>query len=375
MLFRLAKKCFTASLILSTAGSAACHETGPPARTANLQPQVRAIYGGIPGEGVDGYSLADKGVNAVFIGSGSINEQRVEWVKEQGAKIYAEFNTLHHAKYLEDHPDAAPVGLDGKISPPPHGWQGICPTHPDYRSDRMQAFRNLARNFELDGVWLDYHHSHASWEREVPVMPDTCFCQRCLQQFSADTLIQLPETSEEATKFIVSNHELQWTSWRCDLFTDWVKEFRSILDEERPGALLGTFHNPWSDEDFDGARIKKLAIDLKAQAAYIDVFSPMPYHARFGHSDDLGWIGERIAWLGDYLGVEGESGEKTRIWPIVQLSDWGEKISENDVSEIVELGARSPATGVIIFAWGSLKDQPAKVDELWRIFRQLAQDF
>ena len=34
---------------------------------------------------------------------------------------------------------------------------------------------------------------------------------------------------------------------------DWVREFRAILDRERPGALLGTFHCPWSEEEHSHA--------------------------------------------------------------------------------------------------------------------------
>ena len=150
--------------------------------------------------------------------------------------------------------------------------------------------------------------------------------------------------------------------------------FREIVDEERPSALLGTFHNPWSDEVYEGARIHKLAIDLRAQAKYIDVFSPMPYHARFGHAENLDWISERVSWLGDYLNVTGASGEKIRIWPIVQLSDWGKPVLERDIPAILEAGSRSPATGVIVFAWGSLKEQPEKVDALWKVFQRMAKE-
>jgi hypothetical protein len=319
--------------------------------------------------------LEDFAVNAVFVGSGSVTEERVRWVHGQGARIFAEFNTLHRADYLKDHPDAAPIGPDGKISPPPHGWQGICPTHPDYRRERMESFRSLLRSYQLDGVWLDYHHSHASWERDEPAMPDTCFCRRCIRRFSSDLSLELPENEElgELGTRILSDYESQWTRWRCDLFTDWVREFRAIVDEERPEALLGTFHNPWSDDDYRGARITKLAIDLKAQAAYIDVFSPMPYHARFGHSTDLDWISERVKWLGDYLDVKGLDGEDLQIWPIVQLSDWGEEVPVDDVSRVLSQGTQPPATGVIVFAWGSLQKQPEKVEEVRRFFRQLAK--
>ena len=90
---------------------------------------------------------------------------------------------MHDAAYLKDHPDAAPVGTDGKPCPPPDGWQGVCPTHPGYREARMEAFRKALSDFEIDGIWLDYHHAHASWEQAVPNLPDTCFCARCLARF------------------------------------------------------------------------------------------------------------------------------------------------------------------------------------------------
>ena len=70
------------------------------------------------------------------------------------------------------------------------GWQGICPTHDGYRRFRMDAFRKLLQDFAIDGVWLDYHHSHASWEQAEPEMPDTCFCDRCLRRFQDATAIR-----------------------------------------------------------------------------------------------------------------------------------------------------------------------------------------
>ncbi len=328
--------------------------------------EVRGIYGGVPSElWKDGKPLADSGVNAVWVGSGSVTEEVVRTLHAQGARVFAEFNTLHVAGFLKAHPDAAPVGIDGKPCPPPSGWQGICPTHPGYRKHRMDNFRAVLTRFEIDGIWLDYHHAHASWEQAKPEMPDTCFCARCLERFSRETRIESPAGD------LLGKHQEAWVRWRCDVFTDWVREFREIVNAVRPKALLGTFHCPWSETDHDGAIRTKLAIDLKAQAKHVDVLSIMPYHARFGHHDDPAWISRQTQALGKLLGLEGKPGEKPRIWPILQLSDWGEKVPAGQVRAVLDHGSRAPATGVMFFHWSGLRQQPEKVAEAVKFYRAI----
>lgn len=338
--------------------------------------EIRAVYGGFPDEILaEGKRLKDAGINAVFVGSGSVREELLAKARAQGVRLFAEFNTLHVASYLKEHPEAAPVGADGKVCPPPHGWQGICPTHPEYRRFRMEEFRALLARYAMEGVWLDYHHSHASWERAEPAMPDTCFCDRCVEQFSRETKTGLAQGPRaETAALLLGRHRAEWVQWRCDVLTDWVREFRAIRDEVRPAALLGTFHCPWSESDFDGALRAKLAIDLKAQAAHLDVFSPMPYHARFGHHDDPAWIHRQVAWLGRHLGLSGASHERQRIWPIVQLADWGEPVPPEQVEAVLDHGAASPARGVIVFHWGGLRKQQEKVERMTKRFAAMAAE-
>ena len=334
--------------------------------------KIRGIYGGVPVELLAHGTLEQHGVNAIFMGSGSINAERLALLRKQGAKVFAEFNTMHVGGYLKDHPDASPIGIDGEVCPPPQGWQGICPTHAGYRQFRMDAFRKVLTEYAIDGIWLDYHHSHASWEGAVPDMPDTCFCNRCIDQFKRDTKTSLPTlNTERLPQKILSEHRDVWVQWRCNVFTDWVREFRSIVDQTRPQALLGTFHCPWTNAEYDGALRNKLAIDLKAQAEYIDVFSIMPYHARFGHADDPSWISRQTQWLGKFLGIKGAPDDRNQIWPIVQLSDWGESVSVSQVRTVLDHGTRRPATGVMVFNWGSLKGQMPKVEAMSEFYRSI----
>ncbi len=334
---------------------------------------IRGIYGGVPTQIFDrGKTLEDFGVNAVWVGSGSVTGELVASLKAKSTtlKIFAEFNTMHDASYLKDHPEARPIDAFGEVSPPPDGWQGVCPTHPGYRRNRMEAFQQVLRTAPIDGIWLDYHHAHASWEQARPNLPDTCFCDRCLSRFQKATGVSLPDgPTAGRARDIFDHHKLAWVQWRCDVFTDWVREFRAIVDRERPGALLGTFHCPWSDADFDHALREKLAIDLKAQARYLDVFSIMTYHARFGHQADPAWIAHQTASLGRLLGIQGHAGERMKIWPIVQLSDWGEPVPVSQVVEVLDQAMRPPASGVMVFVWGTLHPQWDKVEKMGEFYR------
>ncbi|MDX2035854.1 MAG: hypothetical protein SFX72_04325 [Isosphaeraceae bacterium] len=359
------------SLVFWTILIAQAPERGETLATARTV-EVRGVYGGSPRQILDrGRTLADFGINAVWIGSGGLSQPEIDKLHALGAKVYAEFNSMHDAGFLKSHPDAAPIGEDGEVCPAPDGWQGICPTHPEYRRARMDAFRKALADFTIDGIWLDYHHAHASWEQAEPNMPNTCFCGRCLTKFQVDTKTPLPKLPTPLlAKRLLGPLKEKWVAWRLGIFTDWVREYRAILDEVRPKALLGTFHCPWAPGDFDGAIREKLAIDLVAQAKYVDVFSIMPYHARFGHASDPAWISRSTAELGKLLGVEGKPGERVKIWPIVQLADWGEPVPVEQVPLVLDHGTRPPATGVMIFHWGGVAQRWERAEAMGEFYRR-----
>jgi hypothetical protein len=366
----LLKGCAAGAAAVGTTWPVGLPGDEPPARGQSRSwISVRGIYGGYPREILQrGQTPADYGVNAIWVGSGGLNAEEIDRYRRLGLKVFAEFNSLHSAQYLKEHPDAAPIGPDGKPSPPPQGWQGVSAFHPGYRRERMNEFRRVLTTFEIDGIWLDYHHAHASWERADPDLPDTDFSPLALRQFSEKTGIKLPADVAAAARLLLGERRDAWTDFRCGAFTDWVREYREILDAERPRALLGTFHCPWSPEDLGGAIRHKLAIDLAAQSKYLDVFSIMPYHTRFGHGDDPGWISRQTKRLGELLGIAGTPDEKKHIWPIVQLSDWGERTPLAQVETVLDHGTRSPASGVMVFHWSGISKEWDKVEAMKRAY-------
>jgi hypothetical protein len=62
---------------------------------------------------------------------------------------------------------------------------------------------------------------------------------------------------------------------------------------------------------------------------------------------------------------------RLKIWPIVQLADWGEHVPTAQVRAILDHGTRRPATGVTIFAWSGLQQSWDKVDAMARFYRAI----
>jgi hypothetical protein len=356
---------YGAAAVLTAANTSAFAAPQNPMLPARPWITIRGIYGGFPNQILErGESLADYGVNAIWVGSGGLNADSIDRYHRLGVKVFAEFNSMHAAEFLKSHPDAAPIGPDGKPSPAPSGWQGVSPFHEGYRRQRMAEFRRVLTEFEIDGIWLDYHHAHASWEQAEPELPDTDFSPAALRLFSEKTGIKVPADIPAAAQLLLGRFRQEWTDFRCETFTDWVREYRAIVDEVRPAALLGTFHCPWSPGERDGAIRSKLAIDLKAQARYLDVFSIMPYHARFGHASDPAWIARQTSDLGELLNLRGQPDEKQRIWPIVQLADWGEAVPVDQITAVFDFATRKPATGVMAFHWSGISKQWEKAEAL-----------
>ncbi len=80
--------------------------TQPPGRSERRSHiEIRGIYGGVPTQIFDrGSSLDDYGVNAIWIGSGSVKRELVESLKARckGLKVFAEFKLSPDRLHVED---------------------------------------------------------------------------------------------------------------------------------------------------------------------------------------------------------------------------------------------------------------------------------
>lgn len=303
---------------------------------------IRGIYGSPSPIWNKGYRLDELGVNAIFVRSGAIDEAMMKRAREEGLKVYAEFATLNGKDYVEQHPEAWAINEKGERVEAASWFMGVCPTEPGFRQYRYDQLRELLQKFALDGVWMDYVHWHAQFEEREPILPETCFCDHCLATFQEASGLSIPEgTTIEKAQWILSSHDATWRDWRCEVIADWARDMKKIIREERPGALLGIYHCPWTDAEFDGARRRILGLDYDLLREVADVFSPMVYHGRMER--EAVWVKKNIQWFSKRL--DAKKKDSPRIWPIVQAHE----VPAGEFSKVLKYGMAAGSTGVMMF--------------------------
>ena len=339
-------------LIVILFNAAPCH--------AQQHIEIKGIYGSPQKLWDKGYALDQLGVNALFIHDKSISDQLMTRAKKEGVKVFAEFATLNGKGYVESHPEAWAIDNEGNKVEPATWFMGVCPTEPGFRKDRTDALRALIRKFDIDGVWMDYVHWHAQFEDPEPILPETCFCNNCIPAFEKYKGIRVSgDNTKMRARHILKNHDTAWRNWRCAVIADWAKEFKQILKQEKPGALLGIYHCPWSDDEYNNARRRILGLDYKMLNQHADVFSPMVYHQRMGRSPE--WVKENIEWFsGEVSGPE--------IWPIVQAYNDPSEVTAAEFELVLRNGLSGKATGVMMFTTDAVADDPDKINVLRKVY-------
>ncbi len=317
-----------------------------------------------------GARLDEYGVNAVFVYGGGITPELLARAKAEGARVYSEFATLNGHGYVEKHPEAWPINARGEREGPATWFQGVCPTEPGFRAHRLKQLADLLEKHDIAGVWMDYFHWHAQFEDPNPILPETCFSPTCLSAFAKATGVMIPDgTTAEKARWILTKHEKKWRDWRCSVLVDWAREFRRVIREKRPGALLGLYHCPWTDDEFSGARRRVLGLDFDMLKNEVDAFSPMVYHGRMGRP--ASWVGEYIEWFSKRLGLR--RGQSPKVWPIVQAHNEPSIITAEEFERVMRLGLSGASTGVMMFTFSSVAGDPAKMEVLKKVYTEGGQ--
>ncbi|MBV6639660.1 MAG: hypothetical protein KI791_03030 [Cyclobacteriaceae bacterium] len=335
---------------------------------ANPTIEIRGIYGNPKPFWDKDIKLPELGVNSIFVHSGSIDSSLMERAEKEGIAVYAEFATLNGKNYVDKHPEAWPINELGEREPAASWFMGVCPTEPGFRQYRYDLLRTLLSKYDVKGIWMDYVHWHAQFEEPEPILPETCFCDHCLNTFSDASDLVIPDgDTKEKAKWILENHDPAWRKWRSEVIYDWVIDIREIIDGFDPDILLGVYHCPWNDTEFDSARYRILGLDYELLKKSVDVFSPMVYHERMGRSPE--WVAENIHWFNSKLDIKGN--EYPKVWPIVQAYNNPGVVSAKDFETVMLGGLSTGSTGIMMFTTYAVAEDEEKTATMKKIYMDL----
>lgn len=356
--------------LIATFGFISCQKSEFPVQP-DEQPFIKGVYGN-PGTLLEaGFAFDKLGLNAIFVRSISLNEELYETAKKQNVAVFVEFPTLLGRNYVEEHPGAWPIDETGNQSPPADWFMGVCPTDPDFKEYRSNQLRNILSHYEVGGIFLDYTHWHAQFETADPILPETCFCDRCTTSFAEEYNLEIPESDIAArAEWILENADPLWREWRNGILNEWMTDMKTIVKENQPDALVGIFYCSWFPEDHGGALYNTLGIDVEDYAEIADVLSPMMFHKMKEREPE--WVSEYLRWLGEL--IESEVEDKPLVWPIVQAHDNPTEVSPEEFRQVMIEGSKPPSTGIMMFSDRSLLDNREKIDVMRQFYFSLDED-
>jgi hypothetical protein len=326
---------------------------------------VRGVYGSPRDLWEQGLYLDDLGINAVFIRYSSLDQDMVKRSRSEGQRVFVEFPVLIGGSYIKDHPEAWAIDRFGKKVEPAGWFMGVCPTDPKFRAYRISQLESLLEQYDVDGVFLDYFHWHAQFEDPNPILPETCFCEKCINAFEAYSGHHFQgKDTEEVAGLILGHHDPQWRDWRCFVLSGWARDLKQVIHQHDTSSIMGLYHCPWDDHEFNQARRRILGLDYDLLRKHVDVFSPMVYHAKMGRTPQ--WIGENIEWFSTRMNTGRQP--SVAIWPIIQAHDDPYEIPEEEFKSLFFYGTAGDADGIMVFTSASIAQDEWKTRLLKSIY-------
>lgn len=154
----------------------------------------------------------------------------------------------------------------------------LCPSHPENLALERDSMLEVAHNYEVDGIHLDYIRYP---DREA------CFCAGCRERFEQNTDVKIANWPDDV---LTGEHAASFADWRREQITGLVRavsqEARTLKPKLKVSAAV------WG-----GWASARQSIGQDAQAwidgGYLDFLCPMNYESK--DEDFVGWTRKQVA--------------------------------------------------------------------------------
>ena len=300
-------------------------------------------------------SMSNLGINHVFTSPELAREEGfMKLARNRGMRIYLIVPTFFRPSLLERDEGLYSITSQGEKAR--EDWvQFMCPNRDDIRKLHIQYLRALVQDLHPDGISIDFIRYFVYWEKVYPdmtidQMPMTCFDQACVDKFKDDYDISIDDDPADIASIagiILKDYSDQWTSFKCNTISGFVKEMDEAINGIDPTVKLNLHAVPWSIYDYDHAITRVAGQDIEDLANLVDFVSPMCYSHMLKR--EPAWIHEVTESFNDLSGQE-------NILPSIQVSKayLDAALTVEEFRECLEASLLPPSKGVIFWSWDAL---------------------
>lgn len=231
----------------------------------------------------------------------------------------------------------------------------------NYLKDLINRIKDHVMKYDPFGINLDFIRYFVFWEEvyestDPKTLPQTCFCDRCLDLFCSETDIAFPQSlkkTQDKADFILKNYAKEWTNFKTDTITKVVKTIVNSVKEIKPGIKFNLHGVPWRLGEFENAIHRIAGQNYSALGNIVDGISPMCYTEMLKR--DSSWINRVVADIGNQTNAI--------ILPAFQgvsMYD-SEKIDQKRFNNFIEESLKEPSGGIAFWPWEAISDENKNV--------------
>ena len=305
-----------------------------------------------------------------------------EALAKEGIAYWPTLCTFFNPYELEKDPTLRPIAQDGSPMDMIDWYVGITPTRQDYITRQASNIFKVVEVLEPDGIFLSFIRWPGFWELWMPHhsrvdFPEYSYDSHTIKRFMAETGVQVPypvKSSGEipvvtrAAAWIDSHARNAWTTWKCDVITDVVRQVRQVVQESKPDLQIMINTLPFGENDYDNARDSTFGQRLETLSDVVDIFEVMTYHQI---------LKRPVNWIPTIGGeVKRRTGKKTvctlQVEPLyldgIHASEARSPlIDTEEFSQAVNAVESGNLDGVVLFVWSDLLKKAIVEKDLSRI--------
>ena len=186
------------------------------------------------------------GINTAFVSAELLaNPEFRKLAHANSVKLFVILPIFYAPEKLEKQPELYAITNDGTRAKT--DWvKFVCPTRDEYNQERIKEIIKIIRDFNPDGISLDFIRFFIFWEKVYPddsfeSLPDSCFDDSCLKKFQSQKGINIPDhlnSVPEKAAWIIDNHRQEWADWKCSIITGMAESIAKEARQIKPDILI-----------------------------------------------------------------------------------------------------------------------------------------